>query len=141
MPVSDFSQSISVVFPASWPDREDAHCTIMYLGEIPDVSFTKAQLLAAVQPVAPGTYLAADTAGVEMFGPDNDIPVVPLQHPLLDVIHKMMTIELLSVGIESASEFTEYRPHVTITDADTDIPSIIILGPPVVWWGLDHSNE
>jgi hypothetical protein len=76
---------------------------------------------------------------MEMFGPEKDIPVVILEHTYLHKYHDFLTSALAKRGIESASEFKDYRPHVTMSEnaaINYLVPTDPMLLLPVqLWWG------
>jgi 2'-5' RNA ligase len=137
MPV-DASDGIAIVYPSNWPrdDTPDPHCTIIYLGKVSKVDFTKADVEAALGHVSLEAPGAVRTKGLEMFGPDKDIPVVTLDPGSQVLVLQRIVVEgILGVyGIENASEFKDYKPHVTITNKDIEIPESVTLGEPVLWW-------
>lgn len=135
--MSGFSDSIAIVWPSNWPMAdEEAHCTIMFLGNISNVSFTKIDLWNAISTIK-WPLMSVRTAGIEMFGPKADIPVVRLDSVILHTFHDKLEATLKAEGIESASEFKEYKPHITVKNYEEDmlIPDIVHLGSPEVWWG------
>ena len=132
----DHSDDIAIVYPSDWPvDDPEAHCTIMYLGAISEANYTKQDLEEAIRKSeikAPG---ATPTIGLEMFGEDKDIPVIRLKSLLVSIQKKQLQIMLLSKGIEDASSFPDYKPHVTVSEPNVEIPTTVSLGAPAVWWG------
>lgn len=138
----DHSQSIAIMYPADWPaDDPEAHCTLYYLGEAPDIEFTPDDLLDALdeaQLVAPGEV---PTAGLELFGPEKDIPVALLDSLLLKLQKKMLSGPLTARGIKDGSSFPQYKPHVTMKNPDTEIPPTVTLGAPEVWWGGERISR
>jgi 2'-5' RNA ligase len=132
----DHSQSVGIMYPVDWPtDDPEAHCTLVYLGEIPDANFTQEDLyeaLAEVDLEAPGP---AHTKEIEFFGEDNDIPVVPLDSMRAKLQKKQLLLALNQRGIKDASSFPQYKPHVTLQNPDVEVPDTITLEAPQIWWG------
>lgn len=135
---ADISDGIAVVYPANWPqdDIDEPHCTVIYLGKTKEVDFTKADVEAALHQaglIEPG---AIPTNGVEMFGPEKDIPVVALKSTkFLNLQRDVLEAILLTRGIKNGSEFKDYKPHITIKNKNIDIPESVTLQAPVLWWG------
>lgn len=150
----DYSDSIAIVFPADWPNESsnlkvnkpsEPHCTLIWLGNIPDVSYTKEDvqnLLDRMSIKAPGEV---PTTGVELFGPEGDVLVVTLDSERLEPIRDAIEEGLKKIGGKNASQYKDYKPHVTIDEEATlskeeaeielDIADTVTLGAPVVWWG------
>ena len=133
----DNSDGIAVVYPSNWPENDpEAHCTIIYLGKVDEVAFTEQDVRNAMELMQLGAPGEVPVAGPEMFGPDKDIPVVLLEPvPVLTLAKLALEAVLLTFGIENASEFKDYKPHVTVPDHDREIPTTVTLGEPVLWWG------
>lgn len=136
---SEHDNSIGIMYPVDWPtDDPEAHCTLFYLGEIQDVDFTTQDLLDALSEAdlsAPGPV---PTAGLEMFGENKDIPVALLDSLLLRTQKRSLKYILDAKGIEDASSFSGYRPHITLMDPNVEIPATVTLGAPQVWWGNER---
>ena len=137
----DYSDSIAIVWPVeNFPDIEEAHCTIIYLGKISEVDFTKEDVqyvLDKLPLVSPGN---APTTSTDLFGKDNDVPVVLLEPTYQIKLDKFLIESALSVlNIHNASEFADnYRPHVTLTSIFDEAPEFFVLGSPVLWWGNER---
>lgn len=136
---NDHSDSIVIVYPAFWNGNIDpeAHCTILYLGNISDASFSREDIenaLSGMDLVAPGQI---NVVGTEMFGENKDYPVWLLEPTaLLNLTRKLIEDGLSTIGAENASEFKDYRPHVTVNQLDFDLPNDYVeLGVPTLWWG------
>lgn len=139
---SDYPDSIGIMYPVDWPtDDPQAHCTLFYLGEQQDANFTAQDLFDALDEAdleAPGDV---PTAGLELFGEEQDTPVALLDSLLLRFQKKSLGRVLKEKGIEDASSFPQYRPHVTLMNADAEIPPTINLGAPQVWWGNERLTK
>lgn len=140
--MSEFEDSICIAYPSVWPDTiDEPHSTLIWLGNISEASFTKGDVLEVLDSVnlpAPGP---TPVAGLEMFGPDKDIPVALLSFtPSLRINHSKLSLALSKKEIYSASEF-DYTPHVSISyDPDfpsenIELPELVELSAPVLWWG------
>lgn len=147
-----YAKSIAIVYPTVFPeatelpiDRSiDAHCTLMYLGEIGEVSFTKDDLQEVLSRFTFEDLGIVDVDGLTLFGKDKDVLVMLLKSSVLEENHAMISAALHEKGIESASYFTDYKPHVTLNEkyhgptVGYELPTTIGLGSPVVWWGDDR---
>lgn len=141
---TDFSDSICIAYPASWPTTVDEpHCTLIYLGKISEADFTKQQLLDVLDDIqlpAPGFV---ETTTVEYFGKEKNIPVVKLFSLRVLAHRAIIAFELEHIGISSPSEF-EFTPHISLSyDEDhkvdeSEIPDQVYLDAPVLWWGEDR---
>lgn len=139
--MSEFSDSACIAYPASWPDTiKDPHSTLMFLGNISELPYTKEDVLAVMRRenlIGPGKV---SISGLELFGPDKDIPVARLDSLRLRAQRALLEFGLNKVGIQDASEF-DYNPHVSLTyenDVDLEeleLPENVTLAPPELWWG------
>ena len=137
------ADGIAVVYPVTLTDV-DWHCTIIYLGQTDEVSFTKEDLAPVTDRLKDLPEFGSVKVGDEaMFGPDSDVPVWLLEDTdgrLADV-HTLISGMFKLLGIESASEFKdEYRPHITVESHEISKPGEITLGKPTLWWG-DNREE
>lgn len=137
--MGEFKESVAVVYPSNWPpDDSNAHCTVVYMGEIPELEFEREDLVKALKFAglrAPGW---AFTTGVEQFGKDKDITVVTLQSFALQVQYSLFKKAMASCGIEYVEKWPEYKPHVTVKEPGQGFPQSVRLGAPTVWWGEDR---
>lgn len=141
---TDFSDSICIAYPASWPDTiKEPHCTLIFLGKISEADFTKQDILDVLDDLklpAPGEV---EITGIQLFGPKQDIPVATVFSNRLFAHRIMIDYELAGINVKSASEF-EFNPHVSISyDESTDftaieLPKTVTLDKPVLWWGDDR---
>lgn len=151
--MSDNSDHIAIVFPVTSAVPTDfniqegveAHCTLIYLGKVSEATFTKEDVqsvLDRMQISAPGEV---STLSLELFGPEQDALVITLDDTRLVDIRNSIEKSLSEVGSGNASEYADYRPHVTL-DAKTDltldmamesieIPMTVTLDSPELWWG------
>lgn len=139
--MSEFDDSACIAYPASWPDTiKDPHSTLIYLGEISKLSYTKEDVLEVMDQEALSAPGAVEIDEIEMFGPDKDIPVAKLTSLRLKAQRAAIEFGLAEKGIHSTSEFG-YNPHVSLTyDNDVDVeelelPETVTLAPPELWWG------
>lgn len=137
------------MFPSSWPaDKDDAHCTVIYLGDMEDINCTKEDLQNVVNRLkikAPGDVAVN---GVDLFGPEKNVLVAKLDPTNLLPIRESFERTLAKINVFNGSEYKDYNPHVTITTdfggtmlnaiEDTQLPSHVKLGEPVLWWGDEH---
>lgn len=119
-------------------DVEDLHSTVIFLGKVEDANFTVGDVLSAFDSFifkAPGKV---NTVSIDLFGPNNDIPVYKIESPPsvyneLAYTRRVMDLLLHSVCIASSSDYS-YNPHVTVNEFLEDWPEFT-LGVPVLWWG------
>lgn len=137
----EFSQSIAIVYPARYDGAHaSAHCTAIYLGEIPDVTYCQDQVMAAVWDIRHywGNHLRdIEVLGADWFGVDNDVPVMILEPQLLKIMRHLIDVRLGEDCIKSGSQFP-YRPHVTVKSDLRQAPDLVTLESPVLWWGADR---
>ena len=133
----DYSDSVALVYPASLK-FEDAHVTIMFLGTVSEnLAGRSADEIVTVLHQEPelNQYLIVRTTERVMFGQNQDIPVVLVDNPLLHHNRSVVEELLFDIGIESASAFTEYKPHITLPEPDYVLPKEVVIAPPTLWWG------
>lgn len=147
--MSEYSNTACIAYPADYPnDRikpevEEMHSTIIFLGDIDNdlEGISKQELVDILAPVDTNMFRYVNTTGFELFGPENDIPVVLLkeQDHLIETRESIERV-LKAEGIESPSEFG-YRPHVTV-DMKTyewrNRPPWVLLWPAQLWYGDDR---
>lgn len=147
--MQEYTSSIGIMFPSSWPeDHPDAHCTLIYLGDMADARFTKEDLQTVVNRLkvkAPGDI---KVTGVDLFGPEKNVLVAVLDPTYLLPIRQSYERALAKINVFNASQFKTYQPHVTITEEfggtmqnaieDTVLPKTVNLGEPQLWWGNEH---
>lgn len=136
----DHSDSIAIVWPSEYPDDPKSHCTIIYLGKIADVGFSYEDVIFALEDID-FIAMSARPIGLDLFGEDKDIPVILLNSSLLKAYQWRVTYELSKIDIRSASEFTDYKPHITVKTTPVpfeEVPPIIQLSLPELWWGNEH---
>lgn len=148
--MADYSDSIAIMFPANYPaDKDDAHCTLIWLGDTATATFSKQDLLQVLQaddytPSAEYTPMSP-----KIFGKDDErVVVLPLDDAdgSLQALRSKLDAALGALGISSPSEYTTYVPHVTTEDyvpgqtkmANYPVPASIKLGPAELWWGDEH---
>lgn len=145
----DVRELAGIMWPALYPDMgdpalnpRDAHCTIVYLGEIKDFDFDRSQVLSAMREVFhPGMFIQANVNGVEWFGPEQNVPVLTLDNQYLYTANKAIRGALARHGVVWNETHPEYRPHVTITDEAALsglYPKTLLLGPVELWWAGEH---
>jgi 2'-5' RNA ligase len=137
----DFTETAVVV----WRVADDIinnvtspHVTIIYLGEI--VNLDQQGVINAIRQTNYQTILLAHPSGIEWFGPDKNVLVLRVEHPFFEKYHEALTQALASRGIASASQFPEYKPHITLAMPDEELqafawPPVIPVGPVELWWG------
>lgn len=133
----DVSDSAVIAYPASWPsDLSTSHVTLLYLGSIAEANFTKDEVISTLAHVDLDMFFYVKTTGLDLFGPEKDIIVVRVDHPMLHSQREAVEAKLAAVGINNASEFKEYKPHITIRPEHKQyIPARVLLSPPYLYWG------
>lgn len=144
--MAEYPSSIGLMFPASWPeDLSDAHCTLLYLGEMEEATFTKEDLQIVIQRLKTAAPGEVAITGLDLFGPEKNVLVATLDPGKLQPIRDSFERTLAKINIFNASEYKDYKPHVTITEdfvgtldearESLTLPKTVILGPPQLWWG------
>ena len=147
--MSEYSESVTMMFPASWPvDKPDAHCTIIYLGEKGELPVGKDILDAVVARLGFSDPGPVPVTGLELFGPESNVLVATLDPERLQPIRDSFERTLAKVGVYNASQYKDYKPHVTIQEdyegslddarKSLFVPKTIGLFAPELWWGDDH---
>lgn len=139
----DVAQSACIMFPVGEkvPGVEEPHVTVIYLGDVANLN--KQDILDAMAEVD-SSYDAmffARTGEVEWFGPEKNIPVLRMEHSYLEKYRLLVESALNKRGIENGSEYKEYKPHMTITEAMAltgNYQQSYILTEPELWWGREH---
>jgi hypothetical protein len=141
---------IAVMWPVAYPNPlepsggtylspKDPHCTIIMLGTTDVATFTKEEVLFVIRSIPSwNSMVYATVTELEWFGENKDIPVLRVEHTLLETFHDQLEEGLAAVGIKNTSSFPEYKPHVTITPEIVDsntMPRRLLLGPVELWWG------
>ena len=137
--MGEHAESAAIVYLSAWPpDEDNAHCTLIYFGQIPDLSFGLEDLEAALAAAgirAPGRVF---TTGAEWFGEEKDTPVVTLGSARLQANYQKLKAALSDAGIEWDEKWPEYKPHVTVENVGIGFPQSVELSGPVIWWGEDN---
>lgn len=141
--MSEFHSSIAVVWPSSIPVSDpEAHCTMLFLGRIPEVAFSREDILHVLDTWAfrsPGDfYIRASN----LYGPEKNVLVAELHDPKGVLAEQRGYLEeglLECDGIRSASQYG-FSPHVTISPKAVNEPfsPVVTLGTPVLWWGSER---
>jgi 2'-5' RNA ligase len=145
--MSEYSDSVAIMFPANYPDdRQDPHCTLIWLGTFDTVSASQQEILAvlAADDYTPSTEYKA--LPPKIFGKDDErVVVLPLDDAdgSLKALRTKLDTALAAIGVKSVSEYTDYVPHVTTEDyvpgqtkmSNYPVPASIKLGPAELWWG------
>lgn len=134
----DFKDSAVVVWPVVYPagylPPKEPHVTILYLPDVTSVS--KELVLEAIKATGHEVYLVARAEGIEMFGPDKDIPVVRVQHNYFEDYYRQLREEFDKRGIEYSTLY-DYSPHVTMSEEagrENLYPQKFNLLPVQLWW-------
>jgi 2'-5' RNA ligase len=101
----------------------DAHCTVLYLGDTEEEKADEIRKFLDQSQLA--TFSShANRKGIELFGPNLDVPVVTLE--VNDSVNDIR--RLCEKNFESPSEFKEWNPHVTL---DLETPGSLVI-PPIL---------
>ena len=147
--MGDYSKSVGIMFPSSWPeDKDDAHCTLLYLGDMDNLTCTREDLEIVVKRLDTRAPEEVIVTGVDLFGPENNVLVATLDPIKLQPIRDSFERTLAKINVFNGSEYKDYKPHVTIAEdfrgtmenavEDTKLPRTVFLGAPRLWWGDEH---
>lgn len=127
----------AIVLPATFPGcTEMSHCTVRYLGTAETMEGTQDQVMQGLYVMrrmfgGPTIFAAS---GTDWFGVDRDIPVMRINSHWLEGFHRITNRILAEEGVTPQESTWEYKPHVTLPTADIELPEIITLHRPVLWW-------
>lgn len=142
--MSEHSQSASLMWPATFPGSENVdqpHVTVLYGGDKSEIELKPLAALLYLKDLitAPGEV---PVTGVEAFGDEDDKVWVAVLDPVsLVAVRETIKAKLEGFGLKDASDFPEYRPHVTLgphSEEQPEAPESVTLGPLEAWWGDDH---
>lgn len=147
--MAEYPTSIGIMFPSSWPTNlDDAHCTLIYLGDMKKATFSREDIEIVIQRLDKRAPENVIITGLELFGPDNNVLVATLDVIKLQPIRTSFEVTLAKIGVENASEYKDYKPHVTISEnfsgsledakKEFKLPRTLFLGAPKLWWGNEH---
>lgn len=154
MSVEDqYAQTIAIVYPADPPsdkynlpiDKEiHSHVTISLLGEIPEVSVDKEELVTALRNVEWEEITEAGVEKVALFGLSENFLVLTLDAPALQKNWRLVNDALASADISVLNKYPDYRPHITLREnydgslpLSEELPKTVTLGLPTLWWGTE----
>lgn len=137
----DYGDTAAIVMPVLWPTAykqpktPDLHCTLFFCEDL--TGLNEDNFVDAIRDsLYNNMFIMADIYELDMFGPESDIPVVKIRHPLINAIHNEIEISLRNRNIPFNNKYT-FNPHVTI-DEDTfymgPIPQSVWLRPVELWW-------
>lgn len=144
----EYKNTACIVYPAEYPSNKippavsELHSTIIFLGDIDEdlAGISKQRLIDIISDVETNVYQYVNVEGSALFGLEQNIPVLKLEHSeFLEDTNRDVTDALLSEGIESPSEFG-YSPHVTI-DLESylaGLPEWVLLHPAHLWYRGDR---
>lgn len=154
MSVEDqYAQTIAIVYPADPPsdkynlpiDKEiHSHVTISLLGEIPEVSVDKEELVTTLRNVEWEEITEAEVEQLALFGLSRNFLVMTLDAPALQKNWRLVNDALASADISVLNKYPDYRPHITLREnydgslpLSKDLPETVTLGFPTLWWGTE----
>lgn len=141
--------SICIAYPYVFPQDTDlpidytieAHCTLIYLGEIQNANFNQSDLLKVLYDVGTLDLGIIDVSGLALFGENKDVLVMTLNSEKLHDHFDVISHDLSLLGIENQSSFPDYNPHITLNEnyhgptVGFTLPTTVGLGQPEIWWG------
>lgn len=140
--VDDLAAVMWPVVPWGATEKVDEpHCTILMLGDIRELNFTKQEVIQAIQETYHTVFIWAEVEGLEWFGENKDVPVLLLNHEYLFMYRDSLEDVLRMRGIKWDEHFPTYRPHVTVNQEVVDsgfIPQKVMLSPVELWWGKER---
>lgn len=146
---NQYPDSIGIMYPYVFPQDTDlpidydipAHCTLMYLGEIQETGIRMEQITKALEGIEFEPTGIVDVDGLELFGQDKNVLVMTLKSSDLEENFRKVSEALSEVGIENASSFPDYNPHITLNESykgptiGFTLPTTVGLGSPELWYG------
>lgn len=146
----DIADLGAVMWPVVYPDMVeekyqpvDPHITVVIFNDVnnPDLGYSYMDVIEVVQDTISAVMLWVTVRGVEWFGAEQNVPVLVVEHEMLNQFRDALVINLANKGIPIDMTFPEYKPHVTITaDAALDgvYPQRLLTKPVEVWWAKAH---
>jgi len=141
--MSDYPDSVGIMWPVDAEGIDDPHCTTIYLGD-KDQLPSKEEILSSLQQVPWSTPGEIPVASTERFGQGTDdspyVDVAKLDDPGHLLTQRSLMLDRLDadLGVKDGSSFPEYQPHVTLGQEGTEHPeaaSSYVLGAPQLWYG------
>lgn len=136
----EYTETACIVWPVIPKVNESAHCTVIFLGEVVGISGAYYRTLRALKESKLSTPGEVPVKGLEVFGIDKQVWVVTLDPDPLEGDYNRLLGALRRNGLDSASSFPDYRPHVTLFPYVDDVggfeyPDSFTLLSPQLWWG------
>lgn len=137
----DYKNTAVIVLPVKWPsthpapDVKDLHVTLAFLGDIDENELVKDDVVDAIMSLDYNVFVMADVIGFDLFGPEQDIPVLRVEHEVFQKTYNQLTDALRERDIPWSQNYA-FQPHVTI-DHETSIngwPSQLWTTPVELWW-------
>lgn len=143
------SEGICIAYPYVFPQDTDlpidysipAHCTLIYLGYTAEVDFTPDDVLNSIRGLDFGDLGIVDVDGLALFGTESEVLVMKLKSSHLVDNFELVRDRLAEKGIQNASSFPDYMPHITLNNdyhgptIGYTLPTTVGLGRPQLWWG------
>jgi len=109
------------------PETIDSyHITLIYLGKIKDLENKKDKILKVLENFASkNSYIKGKIDGYDCFEPsessNNKIPLYAVykSNNIIEIRNKLLE-ELKTIGVENASDFKDYKPHITLKYLDNE---------------------
>lgn len=126
------SMWIDLAPDASGVDGDAAHCTLLFLGKMPDVDagVTTGRVRTILVSAKPDQAIRAHVGGIALFGGNQreGSPVVHLlQSPYLRRLRDALRAWIEEAGVKLRADDFDYTPHVTLYRAPYE--QAMTLGP------------
>ncbi len=136
---ADYSNSALIAWPVVYPEAllppDNPHVTVIYIPDVTNVE--KSDVLDAIRATEFDVFPVVETTGIEMFGPDKDVPVIRVKHEYLEAYYEQIAFQLEARGIEFSTLY-DYSPHVTMSEkaykTNAEVPPAFMLLPVSLWW-------
>jgi len=140
--MSEYDDYAAIVMPSIWPyDKDDSHCTMLALGEIPELQYGPLDVVGVVSArmLLPDRVVDVKTDGIQFFGEDADVAVMTLEkHPILMDLNEEFKATFDWAGLEYGKTFPDYKPHITLGEDKSGRMPMVDLYRPELWWGDAH---
>lgn len=138
----------AIVYPVTWPTRETAHSTLIYLGRVGGLYDDEVNLeegrreqfqgvLDNLLPEFPDRIPVGPRSQMQStFGPDDaPVQVYEIWNPTLQYYRDKISVELVTkLYFRSPSEYG-YNPHIRVKEDEVWPEGVMVmLQKPELWW-------